>query len=328
MTTHTSPARAANQRDLGIDLLRALCILYVVGYWHLIPYTTALPGYANSVTEAFKYAALATFVFCSGWLLARQSIQLHIGELWSFYQKRLLRIYPLYALTLILFGLFGLATLEQVTDGLLLISMLSPPAMPTLWFITMIMLFYLIAPLLIHAAPQLGKTAFISAVIALLIISYHFVINPIDWRLLLYFPVFVLGILYRQHPLIAQWLRQKPAALLGAVLFMTWSLSLVGYEPSLVGVLFRWPLVITSALILFLIADPIARHLHTPTINLFAYSSFGLYLCHRLIFKGAIAVYYPDNGWAQVGYLLAVALPLSVFIGYVMQRRYDALFAR
>ncbi len=328
MTDRSNISARPAPRELGIDLLRALCILYVVGYWHLIPYTSALPGYANSVTEGFKYAALATFVFCSGWLLARQSIQLRFNELWSFYQKRLLRIYPLYALTLILFGLFGIATVSQVVNGLLLTSMLNPPAMPTLWFITMIMLFYLIAPLLIHSAQQVMKTLLISAAIALLIISYHFVINPIDWRLLLYFPVFVLGILYRQHPMIAEWLRQKPAALLGAGLLAAWGLSLVGYEPSLVGVLFRWPLVITSALILFLIADPIARHFHAPTITFLAYSSFGLYLCHRLIFKGVIAVYYPDNGWAQVGYLLAVALPLSVFIGYIGQRRYDALFAR
>jgi murein DD-endopeptidase MepM/ murein hydrolase activator NlpD len=37
------------KRNLGIDLLRGLSILYIVGFWHLLGYTNAIPNYNNIV---------------------------------------------------------------------------------------------------------------------------------------------------------------------------------------------------------------------------------------------------------------------------------------
>ncbi|MGB5733069.1 MAG: acyltransferase family protein, partial [Thiohalocapsa sp.] len=127
-------------RDIGVDFLRAASILYIVGYWHLIPYTEALPGYANLYTASLKFITLATFVFCSGFLLARQPVTLDLSTLRSFYSRRLLRIYPLYFLALLLFLVAAIAPAKQLLDGALLISMFQPPPLPTLWFITMIIL--------------------------------------------------------------------------------------------------------------------------------------------------------------------------------------------
>ncbi|AFL75422.1 acyltransferase family protein [Thiocystis violascens] len=322
-----NPAASAHSRNQGVDFLRAICILYVVGYWHLIPYTTALPGYANWFTEGLKYAALATFVFCSGYLLGRQAITLDPRGLWSFYRRRLLRIYPLYLLALILFGAFGIASQKQVVDGALLVSMFRPPAMPTLWFVTMIMVFYLIAPLLIRFAHRPAVTVLIGGGLLMALIVQHLWIRHLDLRILLYLPVFVLGILYQRHASLGTLAKRHEWILLGLLILLL-PLSVTGNEWSLRGTFLLMPLILVSAPALFLLADRIADRLHGPTIEFLAYASFGLYLFHRLIFKAAIAVFYPATGWEQVLYLLMVALPLSLLIGYGLQRVYDGLVSR
>lgn len=326
MASSTVPGLPSG-RSLGVDLLRALCILYIVGYWHLIPYTSALPGYANWFTEGLKFVAMATFVVCSGFLLARQSVSLDPAGLWSFYRRRLLRIYPLYLLTLILFGLTGLATLEQVIDGALLVSMFDPPAMPTLWFITMIMVFYLAAPLLIRFAERPAILVAIAAGLLLALAGEHLFVKPIDLRIFIYLPVFALGISVHRRPGLQAWLEQRQWLLLVLAALML-PLSRIGNEGSLSGALTLMPLVLVSGSALFLVAERLVGPLHAPSIGFLAYASFGLYLLHRLVFKAVIALHFPAQGWDQVGYLLLVALPLSILAGYGLQRGYDRLLAR
>jgi peptidoglycan/LPS O-acetylase OafA/YrhL len=322
--TATSTAPPPNPRSMGVDLLRAVCILYVVGYWHLIPYTTALPGYSNWFTEGLKYVAMATFVFCSGFLLGRHDVTLDRRGLLSFYQRRLLRIYPLYLVALILFGLVGLASLTQIINGALLISMFNPPAMPTLWFITMIMVFYLIAPLLIRCAGNPLAIILAGGALFLALIAEHLLVKQIDLRILMYLPIFVLGILYRRQPTLRGLLERYKWVLLLLMALML-PLSRVGNEWSLTGAITIVPLILVSGPAMFLFADRVASLLHGPTIAFLAYASFGFYLFHRLVFKAAIALYFPGQGWDQVMYLLLVAVPISILVGYGVQRGYDRL---
>lgn len=88
LTEHGVPITQA--RDTAIDVLRAGCILYIVGYWHLVPYTEAFPAYANSVTECLKDIAFGTFVFCSGLLLAGRRIVLDRASIAAFYLRRVI----------------------------------------------------------------------------------------------------------------------------------------------------------------------------------------------------------------------------------------------
>ena len=46
------------QRNIGIDLLRAGSMLYIVGFWHLLEYTRAI-DYQNDLTHRLTWIALA-----------------------------------------------------------------------------------------------------------------------------------------------------------------------------------------------------------------------------------------------------------------------------
>ena len=309
-------------RDIGIDFLRAASILYIVGYWHLIPYTEALPGYANLYTEALKYITLATFVFCSGFLLARQPVSLGLADLRSFYSRRLLRIYPLYLLALVLFLVAAIAPAAQLLDGALLISMFQPPPLPTLWFITMIMLFYVAAPLLIRTADQ-GAWSLVPAIgVFGAMVAAHQWLHPIDLRLLLYWPIFVIAILYQRQPQLRGWLEQRRMLLL--LLLIPALIVCRGFnEWSMIGVARAFPIALIGTLVLFIYAPVIARPLHAGSVTFLAYTGFGLYLFHRVVFKAAIGLYFPAEGWNQLLYLLFLVLPLTLLIAYLIQSGYD-----
>ena len=204
---------ASSERNNAIDVLRAFCVLYIVGYWHLFPYSSAFPGYANHYTEGLKELVLGAFALSSGYLLAQRDIGLSAREVLSFYRRRLVRIYPLYLLAVILFGVAQIASVEQVIHAALLTSMFTPPALPTLWFITMIMFFYLAAPFLIHVSGRVTGCLLLGGAIWLAFALYHLVVNPIDVRILMYFPAFLFGILLHRQPLVqpalTRWFRSR-----------------------------------------------------------------------------------------------------------------------
>ena len=311
-----------SKRDSGIDFLRAASILYIVGYWHLLPYTQALPGYANLYTESLKYIALATFVFCSGFLLARRPVSLGLADLRSFYSRRLLRIYPLYLLALVLFLVAAIAPAAQLLDGALLISMFQPPPLPTLWFITMLMLFYVVAPLLIRTADQ-GAWILLPAIgLFGAMVAVHQWLHPIDLRLLFYWPIFVIAILYQRRPRLRGWLEQRGLLLL-LLLVPALLICRGANEWSMLGIARAFPIALVGTLVWFVYAPSIARPLHVPTIAFLAYTGFGLYLFHRVVFKAAIALYFPEDGWNQVLYLSLLIMPLTILIAYLIQSGYD-----
>lgn len=318
----------APERNNAIDLLRVLCIVYIVGYWHLIPYTSWLPGYANQYTEALKDIALGTFVFSSGLLLARRDVQLRFGDILTFYQRRIVRIYPLYLLALILFGLAGLASWPVIAKAAVLISSFAPPPPPTLWFITMIMFFYLLAPFLIWAARSALGFVVWSAVLLLACLVYNTYLKPMDSRLFLLFPSFALGI-YAQRARAAKAFIQRHHLWLLALLIPAFWLGLPGNNGFDISTsLLRAPLVALGAVLLVIYTERLCTQLHSPFILALSYASFGVYLFHRLIFIQAITLYYPTDGFQQVLYLLALAVPVTFVLAYVVQKLYDTGLAR
>jgi len=42
-----------------------------------------------------------------------------------------------------------------------------------------------------------------------------------------------------------------------------------------------------------------------------------------VVFKAAIALYFPEDGWNQVLYLSLLIMPLTILIAYLIQSGYD-----
>ena len=313
---------APPERNNAIDFLRAFCVLYIVGYWHLFPYSTAFPAYANYYTEGLKEIVLGAFALSSGYLLAQRDIGLSLREILSFYRRRLVRIYPLYLLAVLLFGIAGIATPVQVTHAALLTSMFAPPALPTLWFITMIMFFYLAAPFLIHVSGTAKGCLLLGGGALLLFVLYHVAINPVDVRMIMYFPAFLFGIVLHRQPAVQPFLTRwcwVPIALLAPGL----ALSVAGNEVSIAGALSKVPFILAGASALLVCANRFARGAYSRAVYFVSYASFCIYLFHRVVFKYTIDFYFPEDGAYQVLYLLAFSLSATIMLSYLAQKAYD-----
>lgn len=309
-------------RDATIDFLRAGCILYIVGYWHLVPYTDAFPGYANSLTECLKDVALGTFVFCSGLLLAGRRIALTRAAVSAFYMRRVVRIYPLYVVALVLFGAAGLADRTVIVNAILLLSMFNPPAPYTLWFVSMIMTFYLATPFLARLAEFPYRYLLTGILMLVCAVLVHERVHTLDTRFIQYLPCFLFGIAYKRMAGLERLVRPRTALLLVLMIpaFLLYQLQHGAGGSAAMG---RIPAVLVGTLLLFQSTTLLARRYNSPGVLRLAYASFCIYLFHRVIFQLSIDLYFPADGVARLAYLLGVALPATVVISYYAQCAYD-----
>jgi peptidoglycan/LPS O-acetylase OafA/YrhL len=312
----------AGERDAAIDFLRAVCILYIVGFWHLVPYTQSFPGYAGVYTEYVKDVALGTFVFCSGLLLAGRTVPLTRAGLAAFYLRRVLRIYPLYALALLGFGVIGMAGKPVIVHALLLVSMFLPPAPYTLWFITMIMVFYLCTPFLLRLSASPRAYLLAGAGLLVLGVLEHRLVHRIDTRILQYLPSFLLGIAWQRMPALQTRVARR-TLWLAAVLVAAFLLYRLQHGQELGAALGRVPAILAGTLLLYSAAGRARARLRSAPVAYLAYASFCVYLLHRLVFHYAIAVYFPADGTARLLYLECVVLPVIVLLSFSVQWVYD-----
>lgn len=83
----------SKKRVIFLDCARALCMIWIVGFWHMQEYTNlSLTGiFFSNITNG----VLATFTLISGYFLGQKNIS-SIQDTVTFYKKRLLRFYPLF----------------------------------------------------------------------------------------------------------------------------------------------------------------------------------------------------------------------------------------
>ncbi len=68
-TTATSTTLSQLPRDGAIDLMRALLVVYVIGYLHLGGYIADGQRHVHWATVAITNVVLGTFTFLSGYVL-------------------------------------------------------------------------------------------------------------------------------------------------------------------------------------------------------------------------------------------------------------------
>lgn len=302
--------------------MRALCILYIVGYWHLFNYTSAFPDFYNAATVRLAVAVLGLFVLVSGYLAGQRGRE--EGAV-AFYRARFLRIYPLYLLALALFGIFGIAGWQTLAGAALLVSMFVGPPPPTLWFITMIMLFYLATPgLLALQARKMGFFVWCGLAVLALYGGRHLGL-AIDVRLAMYLPCYFLGLhLARQD--FATLRLPLPLLGAGAALGLAASLLAAGdVENSFLSL----PWAVASAAALFALCRRILPGKRLPPfVGVVSTASYAMYLLHRPLFMLFKKAYFPAEGLWQIFYLAGFVLPLVIGLSWLVQHAYDRSLRR
>ena len=316
-----------DKRNASVDLCRALSMLYIAGYWHMVPYSGGYPGFATILTECIKDIVLGAFAFSSGMVLHMDGDKLNFTTLLTFYQQRLIRIYPLYLLALGLFLKFHIINLKVFIYSAILISVFNGYSPYTLWFIPMIMAFYLAAPILLRFSQQIRLYLAASAGIAAFLIFIQMKTKGVDPRLIQYLPCFIAGIQWRTF----RHLHERPEAgkirsmeIISLLLMIPSAyLYLQANHSSFTAAFSRIPIILSGAVFFHLMAERITVRFHPRIVFHGAYASFCVYLFHRPIVLFISSLYIPESPFFRLLYLMGLVLPIIFIASYYIQRIYD-----
>ncbi len=304
-------------RSFAIDFLKGISVLYVAGYWHLFNYTKAFPLYQNVVTDRLLMVVLGLFVLISGYLIGTRGNSHSKDGLVAFYAKRLLRIYPPFILFSIIFYMLNVGSGKKLFKTATLISMVFPPAANTLWFVAMIIVFYLMTPLLINMARNMAKYfLFCGFLFGSAFILNHF-FNILNERLILFFPIFAVGVLLASHQELKDSLRLSVVTL-----FLIASIMVTFMDNAS---MYLWlPLMVFAPLLCFLAISRKEKMIERfKIIGHIGYASLFVYLSHRPIYEVLKKLYFPQSEILQIVYLAAICLPLIIAVSWFLQKWYN-----
>lgn len=204
-----------NDRILLPDIARSFCVLEIVAFWHMFDY--CVPIEWKDDYSFLTYGSLACFTFISGLFCGKKEMNFK-----KFYLSRMKRFLPLLAIALSLFCLFHITSFKVAIISLLGISCFTPYQPLTLWYFAMIILFYWLTPILFYS--QNGrckqKTFLCRSMLVYIIFIALDNIIEMDDRIIIYFPFYVLGILFPLKKLEMFGYNYKSILLIGLVILI------------------------------------------------------------------------------------------------------------
>lgn len=173
-----------------IDIARALCMIYIIGFWHLSGYIESY-DLTGMFTSGLTKGALATFAFISAYFLGKKNVTT-FKDVLDFWSKRLLRVYPLFFISctslLLVYYVLGnkyITGFGNYVFTLTGIAVFIGQAPSTVWFISMLLVFYFITPLLLLLKIKLRVIAVV--VIYAVLFTIHLLGLPMDGRVVYLF---------------------------------------------------------------------------------------------------------------------------------------------
>ena len=318
------------ERNKSIDIIRALCALEIIAFWHLCDYTVKpLNDEWNYIGSILTMISLGCFSYISGFCLQKYQFR-RFEDVTQFYKKRVIRIYPLFfvsALSLYVAGFITSSSWFHDSSQFVLtifgLTPLVPPTVGTLWYISMAIFFYLITPILKWGGYQRYGYLFCT-LLYLLLIGVHVVTQKafVDEKLLFYYPAYVFGLYSNQN-------LSRRMVIISSVLFAVMIIGL-NINSSLLKIAPFTALLICSVIPALRWSSSLieSNGKIVRIATLISYSSMAAYLFHRHIYT--IAQLVIGNGEKRFVTLCSgVILVMFVFsISYFIQKCYDLLSNR
>lgn len=307
------------ERNYGLDMAKCLCMIWVIGILHLSQYLgNEYYLWYTIIGCNITYAALGTFSLIGGLLIGSRYTLNTFNNVCVFYKKRILRFYPLFIIATILLCIIHLNDIESSIAGLLGYSSFITKQPMTLWYISMMLIFYLITPLI------LNKHKYISGLLLLVLFCVYKIIFVLDIRFIYNISLYILGLIVADKiNFTINTLRNKQVCF---TMVLIYSLGLIFLHlneiNSLPSIVFSY----CGVIAIFSISVVIEQYIKTKKIiSLLSYISLSFYLFHRFTYWLLLAIWHPDNIYILTLYLVLVAFPLGAVFAYLMQKMYDAV---
>ena len=303
-----------------LDTARALCMLWIIGVWHIGAYSSSSFVKSNIYTNPITVGVLATFTFISGKFLG--ATILNIKEVAGFYLRRLRRVYPLFLISCISLYLLPIifdgarvyiSDINQLCLTITGLACFVSPMPATIWYFCMILLFYLITPIITICKNLSGRV--ISSILLYVVLLFTYIYGETEERVILYFPIYCLGLLcYNRENLWVEKFRYKGFVVgVVGVVVSSWLIVRVGENPfaNLLPAL-TWGIVIIEL-------SKLLTTYNSGILETIAYTSMCGYLFHRQYFE----IIYVTFGRVQLFIADCIMLPLFLIGCLGIQKVYD-----
>ncbi len=322
------------KRDVTFDIARSLCILWIVGVWHLKDYV-CLDGVSENVMHAGEVvttAALGAFTFMSGFFLKKYKMRT-VSDAVLFYKKRLLRFWVLYFaasasiyMASIVGGIPWFASPMSFVLSLIGLSVFFPPLPSTFWYISMLMLFYLMTPLLLVPRKRTGKVVLYAVVETLLALLW--LTGVTEDQCAVFFPMYALGMLLSDRDV-----DKVKAGRWWVVVCVPILLMLSTQTEHKHIALLCWQMLALPLLIV--LSDILAKgRIIRWAGQKVSYASMNMYLFHRHVFLFSVLVLNAGslhnirNAVMPLWIAVLVVAPLITVFSYFLQKAYDSMVSK
>lgn len=303
------------ERVLLFDIMKALCVIEIVAFWHMLDYTplvyTKVPW-----GEQLTCTTLSAFTFASGFFLGKKQI-----SALSFFESRLKRFMIPLLVSLLVFYFLHLTSLKSVLFAPVGLSCFIGPMPLTLWFFSMIILFYWITPLLLRKVRSMSSVERITHIIIRSVMIYLIMILlGVEERVQMYYFFYILGIIADINVIKAV-VNIKPIYQIGGVI--VWFSICYNRPSTFVSNLLGIILLLCLSNLLELCSSKKAKSFFFKL----SYSSMFAYLFHRMFYVLAKhTLGFPDGTIPAWG--LLVTIPIIFLFSYYMQKGYDYIQLR
>lgn len=304
----------SNSRNGVFDVARALCVLYIVAFWHLLNYfpSIKLNGMSLQVCSSITIVVLGTFTFMSGFFLKKYVIET-LDDVKLFYWKRFKRFYIPYLVCLTVLFLGGwFESGKQFVLSLIGLSTYIGSSPNTVWYFSMLMSFYALTPILLYLKK---RNHFYFYALTFGLICLYVLFSRING---MYFPFYLLGILVADKHL-----KVLTSKWIYTITFMI-SFILLLYVQNEWGGLLTWKyfLIFCGIFLIIKLSQSLCCNASLKFWNLLAYSSMMAYLYHRIHYKVIGLIISPD-GITNIILFVIVGVISLFFISYWLQKIYD-----
>jgi peptidoglycan/LPS O-acetylase OafA/YrhL len=314
----------STKRISHLDALRAFAILYVVGFWHLSDYSPAFPSFDNDIMLLITDCVLGLFVFVSGILIASRYYLDDSLSVLNFYGRRFFRIYPMFFVALTGYFITNIIPFSLYLKSTFFLNIFLDQNLLTLWFVTMLFVFYGATPLYL-CSYSIRKSFYLTIIFFLTLLLIHHFTSFIDARLPKFLIPYVGGVITARNSSHQRILSYKCITwvLLIPLLFITLKINAINnvYARLVMSDL----AILLSIPVFWRLGYFFSKNIKEGTIYFLSYSSYAMYLIHRMLFKVAVHVYQPTTLVSSILYLAGFVLTITIALSYLFQLFYDAM---
>ena len=321
------------KRLIEFESLRGLSIVLLLTLHSEIIGASAFGVSLDPLAKFVGAFLLGSFFFLAGYFMD-MSLQKSRDNMFGFVKSRFIRIFPPYWISMLFFiKLFTLKRIDLIVYLLNLQAVFSPEFVKpllTLWYISMLVVYYVIFGILIWRTKSNKSLLFLSIVIFAIVYILHLISGLFDVRFFRYFFIFLAGVYFYRFENVRELLFNIPlfykaiASVVGSWLFWLVQINELPMTNGLYLLVVDFFILSWALTWLSIFRLPIGAW---KIWALLSTASYFAYLFHRPLWYLLQLIFDVEAWGGEAMFNFTIGSIVTLIVGYFLQRGYDRLLA-